>query len=391
MTLKVRDEEDVLEANLRYHLVQGVDFFVVTDNGSTDRTPEILRRYQAAGHLHLIAKPEDDFRRAAKRWVTNMAELAATEFDADWVIHADADEFWWPLTGTLKDAFASIPEDYGALTAPRPEFVARPDGPEPFYERLVVRESASRLRPKVAHRAIPGIRIGRGSHYVDPPKRRAGARHSSRAVLRAVSPAPDPQATSLVSAPRWPARILHFPVRSFEHYRRRVHVTLYEGGFEETPRRRRLREYVEQGRLPELYAELVLDDAAVAEGLDRGDLVVDHGLRDVLTACGDPLDAGGRMPAPGERRAIDTESELEANERDAAYALDRTDRLLRRRRKRASIRVRRLKQERAEARRRIRELEREREALAARLGALESRPVPRAAAAARRLIGRPRS
>ena len=52
MTLKVRDEEDVLEANLRYHLAQGIDFFIVTDNGSVDRTPEILSRYQAAGLLH---------------------------------------------------------------------------------------------------------------------------------------------------------------------------------------------------------------------------------------------------------------------------------------------------------------------------------------------------
>ena len=39
MALKVRDEEDVIEHNLRYHRAQGVDFFIVTDNGSVDRTP----------------------------------------------------------------------------------------------------------------------------------------------------------------------------------------------------------------------------------------------------------------------------------------------------------------------------------------------------------------
>ena len=38
MALKVRDEEDVIEHNLRYHRAQGVDFFIVTDNGSVDRT-----------------------------------------------------------------------------------------------------------------------------------------------------------------------------------------------------------------------------------------------------------------------------------------------------------------------------------------------------------------
>ncbi len=39
MALKVRDEGDILEANLRFHHALGVDHFVVTDNGSTDETP----------------------------------------------------------------------------------------------------------------------------------------------------------------------------------------------------------------------------------------------------------------------------------------------------------------------------------------------------------------
>ena len=42
MALKVRDEEDVLEHNLRFHRAQGVDFFIVTDNASVDGTPAIL-------------------------------------------------------------------------------------------------------------------------------------------------------------------------------------------------------------------------------------------------------------------------------------------------------------------------------------------------------------
>ena len=54
MTLKVRDEADIIEHNLRFHRALGVDFFVVTDNGSTDGTSEILDRYAAAGLAHVI-------------------------------------------------------------------------------------------------------------------------------------------------------------------------------------------------------------------------------------------------------------------------------------------------------------------------------------------------
>ena len=36
MTLLVRDEEDIVEDHLVYHLNQGVDFVIATDNNSVD-------------------------------------------------------------------------------------------------------------------------------------------------------------------------------------------------------------------------------------------------------------------------------------------------------------------------------------------------------------------
>ncbi len=45
VTLMVRDEADIIPQWLDYHVVQGVDVFVITDNGSTDGTDGVLARF----------------------------------------------------------------------------------------------------------------------------------------------------------------------------------------------------------------------------------------------------------------------------------------------------------------------------------------------------------
>src|SRR5215211_6752178 len=166
MTLKVRDEADILEDNLRHHHALGVDFFVVTDNGSVDGTSGILERYAKAGLAHVIRIETGTLRDDEEDWTTQMARLAATEFEADWVFHDDADELWWPVQGTLKEAFESVPEQYGSVVAPRAEFVARPDSPGSFAEHMIFRESLSSLQPKVAHRGDPDVSVISQTHEV---------------------------------------------------------------------------------------------------------------------------------------------------------------------------------------------------------------------------------
>ena len=100
MTLLARDEIDIVDSWLAFHLNAGADLVIATDNRSQDGTTEVLEEYARSGHVHLIREPGEDLRQ--DEWVTRMARLAATEYGADWVINSDADEFWWPRGASLS-------------------------------------------------------------------------------------------------------------------------------------------------------------------------------------------------------------------------------------------------------------------------------------------------
>ena len=89
MTLLVRNEAGIIEANLDYHLAQGVDFVIVTDHGSSDGTDELLRRYEQAGVVTVLHEEGEAHDQSVR--VTRMAQLALTQHCADWVINNDAD------------------------------------------------------------------------------------------------------------------------------------------------------------------------------------------------------------------------------------------------------------------------------------------------------------
>ena len=57
-TLVVRDEADIVDEQLTYHLNAGVDFVIATDHESRDGTSEILESYARQGYLHRIPAVE---------------------------------------------------------------------------------------------------------------------------------------------------------------------------------------------------------------------------------------------------------------------------------------------------------------------------------------------
>jgi len=106
-----RNEGDLLEESIRFHLKSGVDFFLVTDNGSTDKTPDVLKKFEAIGVLKSFldrrAKPQ-------KECMEAMTKFALNYLNPHWMILSDTDEFWYSKMG-LKNILNSIPKEFNVL------------------------------------------------------------------------------------------------------------------------------------------------------------------------------------------------------------------------------------------------------------------------------------
>lgn len=199
MTLLVRDEEDILEYNIRYHLEHGVDHVIVTDNRSVDMSPDIVQSFVSQGVATYVLEPDDTYDQS--KWVSRMAEMARNA-GARWVMHSDADEFWMtPGSGSLQKWFARQLWP-NIVSASRHDFICLEDDGTPFWQRMIYRKAQSTnplgkpLPPKIAHRAARGLVVAQGNHAV--------------------------------SGFRWPRlraselEILHFPLRSRAQYFRKI-------------------------------------------------------------------------------------------------------------------------------------------------------------------------
>jgi glycosyltransferase involved in cell wall biosynthesis len=103
----VRDEEDLIAANLCYHHAMGFSGFVVIDHRSKDATPAILNKLQQ--NLPLITIREDDAEFDHERYANVALQAALQEFAPDWVFTLDADEFYCFPTG-LKPLLHALEE-----------------------------------------------------------------------------------------------------------------------------------------------------------------------------------------------------------------------------------------------------------------------------------------
>jgi len=220
MTILVRDEVDIIEQNIRYHYAQGIEHFVVTDNGSVDGTRECIVELQKTLSIELIDEPSHTIDQDL--WVTRMAHRVAEHGKYDWVIHNDADEFWMPAHGSLPDSIQQALEaadqdgsDIGVLACKRRNLLT-PNAPATHHyldnQHVAVRATPlqagedawnaeacnSVARPvmdKVLTRVSGLSEVGYGNH---------AAEHE------------------LATSPCNTIEIRHYPVRSREQFERKV-------------------------------------------------------------------------------------------------------------------------------------------------------------------------
>jgi glycosyltransferase involved in cell wall biosynthesis len=175
MTLLVKNEEDILEENLLFHKAMGVDCFIITDNNSTDRTPDIIEKYRQRGWIiEVINEKATDYEQ--KKWVDRMIWKAKTIYKADWIINADADELWCSPSGNLKTALFST----HANVLNCEMHSVYPEERKPFYQWTHIVKAVEepeyydlsryslfeRQNKKVIHRADGYLQISMGNHKV---------------------------------------------------------------------------------------------------------------------------------------------------------------------------------------------------------------------------------
>lgn len=163
----VKNEADVIAGTIR-HMAGEVDHVIVSDNGSTDGTRDILADLAHGLGITVLDDPDPAYYQSRK--MTELANRAAC-MGAEWIVPFDADELWYSRAGRIADVLAATPADLPIANAELfnhfPTAID-PDTGCPFTSIVWRGREPGRL-PKVACRWRPGAVIHQGNHGVTLP------------------------------------------------------------------------------------------------------------------------------------------------------------------------------------------------------------------------------
>jgi hypothetical protein len=165
----VKDEADIIRHTVGRLLGQ-VDHIIVSDNGSTDGTRDLLYEYTSGGAITVLDDPEVGYYQDRK---TTALARQAKAAGHDWVLPCDADEFWYATDGRTIGAFlAGLAPDVAFVDAPLynhiPTALDDDDEANPF-RRIGWRQREHGALGKVCARLRPGLEIRMGNHSAYAP------------------------------------------------------------------------------------------------------------------------------------------------------------------------------------------------------------------------------
>jgi|SRR4029077_17165992 glycosyltransferase involved in cell wall biosynthesis len=100
--LGVKDEVELIERTIEHLRGIGIDLIIAVDSQSTDGTVEILQSYESKDDFWFFQI--DDLERNEPEQISLRRSMEVIKrAEADWVILLDADEYWLPASGSLKD------------------------------------------------------------------------------------------------------------------------------------------------------------------------------------------------------------------------------------------------------------------------------------------------
>jgi glycosyltransferase involved in cell wall biosynthesis len=217
--LEVKDEAEIIEQSIAHLYAIGVDHITVVDVGSTDGTLEIVEKYRS-----------DDF------WITRLTDRAvsaeATPEDvqafegyksapADWVILLDADEFWIPASGSIKECEALDLLD--VVSVQRYNIPLGPEGPKMpnelvpgrYDDLLLIASTLPELQKQlVANPDTPWILGAAEPKVMVRPKMVPGTIMGNHDVVQTDAPLRRAKASDLLVA--------HLPLTSRRRFERKV-------------------------------------------------------------------------------------------------------------------------------------------------------------------------